>query len=75
MLGMIFLILDDNRQILAHGVVTQKLTDSKYLCTFMREPQSSRICDIEQMQNWHLFPNLKAMSAFTAAHTDGPEDS
>lgn len=63
MQGMMFLLMSEQGPI-NQGVVTSQITPEKYLCTFVRPPQVSRICDIEEMQQWNFFPNQDSMNDF-----------
>ena len=47
-----------------HGVIAERITAEKYLCEFARYPKSWRICSLEEMQGWTLFPNDGLMNAF-----------
>ena len=63
MQGMIFLIMNEKGPI-GHGRIKQEITPEKYLCTFIGEPQVSRVIDITEIQQWTLFPNIEAMNQF-----------
>jgi hypothetical protein len=63
MQGMRFLILFENGPV-NNGIITQQITPEKYLCTFFRKPQSSRVVDIAEIQQWNLFPNDDGLNAF-----------
>jgi hypothetical protein len=63
MQGMMFLLMSEQGPV-NQGVVTSQITPEKYLCTFVRPPQVSRICDIEEMQQWNFFPNQDSMNDF-----------
>jgi len=60
-------MLGETGQPINHGVIQQKTTEERYLCTFMRQPQVSRLCHVDEIGNWNLFPNEGAMNAFIAA--------
>ena len=47
-----------------HGIIVERITAEKYLCEFAKNPTSCRVCDITQIQTWHLFYNDKQMNAF-----------
>jgi len=66
MQGMRFLLLNEKGPI-NHGIITQRVTEDKYLCTFMRNPQSSRLVTTDEITTWNLFPNDEALNAFIAA--------
>ena len=63
MQGFRFLVLGEKGPT-AHGIITQQITPEKYLCTFLMNPQVSRVCSIDEIQQWNLFPNEDAMNAF-----------
>ena len=63
MQGMRFLIVGEEGPI-NHGVIAQQITPEKYLCTFARIPQASRVVSLEEIQQWSLFPNENMMNAF-----------
>ena len=61
--GMKFLIVGPEGPI-NHGSIVQRITAEKYLCQFARTPVSCRVCDLEEIQNWNLFPNDQLMNEF-----------
>ena len=63
--GMRFLIVGQDGP-LNHGVIAQTITAEKYLCRFARIPTSCRVCGIEEIQGWNLFPTDEEMNAFIA---------
>lgn len=65
MQGMRFLLMGEKGPI-NHGIITQRVTEEKYLCTFMRNPQSSRLCTTDEIAQWNLFPNDESMNLFIA---------
>lgn len=71
MQGMRFLLMAEAGPI-NHGIITSRVTEDKYLCTFMRNPQSSRLCTTDEIATWNLFPNDEAMNAFIAALQEQP---
>lgn len=73
MQGMRFLLLSEAGPT-NHGVITQRVSEDKYLCTFMRQPQSSRLVTTDEITTWNLFPNDEAMNTFIAAlNTEKPK--
>lgn len=64
MQGMRFLMLNEQGQPLNHGVIVSKVTDERYLCTFARNPQVTRLCHVDEIGQWNLFPTDDAMNAF-----------
>ena len=64
MQGMRFLLLGKDGKPINHGIIAQRITAEKYLCTFTRTPPVSRVCDIEEIQGWNLFPTDDALNAF-----------
>ena len=64
MQGMKFLLLNENRKPINHGVILQKVTDEHYLCAFARTPQVTRLCHVTEITGWNLFPNDEAMNNF-----------
>lgn len=76
MQGMRFLLLDENGRPFNHGVIVNKVTDERYLCTFARNPQVSRLCHVDEIGAWNLFPTDDAMNSFILsiqAQTGEPE--
>lgn len=63
MQGMRFLILGEAGPV-NHGVIVQRVTEEKYLCTFARKPSSSRLVATDEIMNWNLFPNDETMNDF-----------
>jgi hypothetical protein len=63
MQGMLFLIVGEKGPI-NHGIIAQQITPEKYLCQFARQPTSSRVVSLEEIQKWNLFPNEDQMNAF-----------
>jgi hypothetical protein len=66
MQGMRFLLLGDDGRPMNHGIVAQKVTEERYLCTFMRNPQVSRLCHVDEISTWNLFPNDDQLNSFIA---------
>ena len=66
MQGMRFLIVTEKGPV-NHGIIAQQITPEKYLCNFAKQPASSRVCDIEEVQQWNLFPTDNSMNAFISA--------
>lgn len=67
MQSMRFLILGKDGKPANHGEILREITSSKYLCHFAATPSYSRVCDIEEVQNWLLFPDDTRMNAFILA--------
>ncbi len=67
MQGMRFLMLDKNGLPFNHGIIAKEITPTKYLCQFTRVPASARVCDIAEIETWHIFPTDEAMNTFIAA--------
>lgn len=49
MQGMRFLLVNETGPY-GHGIITQEISSEKYLCTFLRHPQVSRVVDITEIQ-------------------------
>lgn len=64
MQGMRFLLLNQQQQPINNGVITQRVTEDRYMCTFLREPQVSRLCHVEEIGTWNLFPNDEQLNQF-----------
>lgn len=64
MQGMRFLLLGDDGRPVNHGIITQRVTEERYMCTFVRNPQVSRLCHVDEIATWNLFPNDEQMNAF-----------
>jgi len=64
MQGMRFLLLGEDSRPVNHGIIAQKVTEDRYLCTFFRNPQVSRLCHVDEISTWNLFPNDETMNAF-----------
>ena len=64
MQGMRFLILNEEGKPINHGIIAQRITPEKYLCSFTRNPPVARVCDLTEIQGWNLFPTDDAMNAF-----------
>lgn len=67
MQGMRFLLLNEKGKPINHGIISQKITPEKYLCTFTRNPQVSRVCDITEIEGWNLFPTDDALNDYIEA--------
>jgi hypothetical protein len=65
--GMKFLILSKGNKPINHGTIAERITAEKYLCQFDRTPTSCRVCRIEEIEGWNLFPTDEDMNAFTKA--------
>ena len=50
-----------------HGIIAGRITAEKYLCNFAKNPTSCRVCDITEIQQWHLFHTDDEMNAFILA--------
>ena len=66
MQGMRFLMLDKNGLPFNHGIIAKEITPTKYLCQFTRTPASARVCDITEIETWHIFATDEAMNVFIA---------
>lgn len=64
--GMHFLLVNEQGKPMGHGVIAQRINQDRYLCTFLRNPQVSRVVGIDEIGTWNLFPNQDAMNAFIA---------
>ena len=64
MQGMKFLMIGEDGRPFNHGIIAQKVTDERYLCTFARQPQVSRLCHVDEIATWQLFPTDEMMNAF-----------
>ena len=65
--GMHFLLVNEQGKPMSHGVIAKRVTDERYLCTFLRAPQVSRLAHVDEIAQWNLFPNQDAMNAFIAS--------
>ncbi len=65
--GMHFLLVNEQGKPMGHGVIAQRINQDRYLCTFARQPQVSRVVGVDEIATWNLFPNQDAMNAFIAA--------
>ena len=72
MQGMRFLLLDENGNAINNGIITQKVTDERYMCTFMRPPQVSRLCHVNEIGTWNLFPTDEALQTFVNVLNEQP---
>lgn len=64
MQGMRFLLLGEKNTPINHGTILQKVTDDRYLCHFARIPSVSRLCHVEEISHWNLFPDEGALNTF-----------
>lgn len=69
--GMRFLIINEVGPV-NHGIINQRLTPDRYLVTFARVPQSSRVAALDEIMGWNLFPNDETMNAFIADNQATP---
>lgn len=67
MQGLKFLLLNQEGKPINHGLIVERITPEKYLCQFERNPPSARVCDLQEIQLWNLFPTDDAMNAFIAS--------
>lgn len=63
MQGMRLLIIEDGKPT-NHGIIAEQISADKYLCTFAKNPSFSRVCDIEEIQGWHLFMSDSLLNMF-----------
>ena len=73
MQGMRFLLINEQGAIINNGVITQRVTEERYMCTFMRPPQVSRLVHVDEIATWNLFPNDEAVQAFVNELQQQPE--
>lgn len=66
MQGMFFVILSD-KGIVNNGFIEEVISPEKYLCTFLKEPASSRVISIEELQTYNLFRSQVMMEKFVNA--------
>lgn len=73
MQGMQFVCLDDKSQIVNSGHIISQITPERYLCQFLRAPTMCRVCRLEEIEGWNLFPNTEQAKAFVEALKPKPE--
>lgn len=73
MQGMRFLLLNEDGKPINHGLIAQKITPEKYLCSFTRNPPVSRVCDLTEIQGWNLFPTDDALNIFIESIAKDPD--
>ena len=67
MQGYKFVVLSRDGRPTDHGIILQQITPERYLCQFAKAPSKCRVCRIEQIEGWNLFPDDDLMNAFIAA--------
>ena len=67
MQGMRFLLLNEKGIPVNHGQILQKITDDRFLCYFARKPAVSRVCNLDEIALWNLFPDDDAQNEFLLA--------
>ena len=70
--GMNFLLVNEQGKPMGHGIIASRINENRYLCTFLRQPQVSRVVGVDEIATWNLFPNQDAMNAFVAALPKSP---
>jgi len=64
--GLHFLITNSDDMPINQGIILEKLTPERYLCYFARTPSYSRVCELDQIEEWRLFPTEEALNEFIA---------
>ena len=67
MQGFNFLLLNEDGAPANHGRVVEKLTDSHWLCQYVRTPSFCRVVGLPEIQTWLLFPTDKALNNYISA--------
>lgn len=67
MQGMKFVCIDDKGQVANSGHIVEQITPERYLCQFLRAPTSCKVCRLEEIEGWNLFPTAEQAKAFVEA--------
>lgn len=67
MKGMHFLLLGENGRPINHGIIVNQVSQERFLCSFAKQPRLSRLCHVDEIGTWNLFPNADEMNAFITA--------
>jgi len=60
MLGMFGIIIQDDSVQNTVRITQEVKAGEKYMVQFLGDPQFARVCQVEEIQTWLLFPNQKA---------------
>jgi len=64
MQGMRFLLVNQDNEPFNHGVISERITEDKYLCEFAALPSVSRVCGLKEIMGWNLFATDELMNEF-----------
>jgi hypothetical protein len=73
MQGFRFIILGQDGAVVNNGIILSRVTDDRYLCTFVRKPSTTRLVHVEEISQWNLFPNEDAVKEFIDALSEAQE--
>ena len=62
--GLHFLIISSDNVPTNQGIILERIGLERYLCYFARVPSYSRVCRLEQIEGWRLFPTEEKLSEF-----------
>jgi hypothetical protein len=72
MLGKLFVILNNQMQPVASGVIAERIDQSHYLCRFNGEPQHSQVFSTETLTGMLLFDNAEDLQAWVEKASGAP---
>lgn len=72
MLGFVGIVVINNAVVNTTQIVQEVEKGKKYLCQFMNTPSFHRVCSIEEIQSWLLFPDVKASNAWIQSQAGAP---
>ena len=73
MIGMVGVVIENNVIMNTTSIQREVKAGEKYLVRFLNPPQFSRVCNIEEIQNWLLFANQQEGQAWIDANAQQPQ--
>jgi len=72
MLGFVGIVVINNAIQNTTQIVQEIEKGKRYLVQFMNNPSFHRVCTIEEIQGWLLFPDVKASNAWVQSQAGAP---
>jgi hypothetical protein len=72
MLGFVGIVVVNNSIQNTVQIVQEIEKGKRYLVQFMNNPSFHRVCQVEEIQSWLLFPDVKASNAWIQGQAGAP---
>ena len=73
MIGMVGVVIENNVIMNTTNIQREVKPGEKYLVRFLNPPQFSRVCNIEEIQQWLLFASQQEGQAWIDANSQQPQ--